>query len=377
MSGWEYFCYTLAIAYAALLLVYFFGWLFIPRSKVQKKYQALNSFSILIAARNEENQIEACLQAIVAQNYPPSFFEILVLNDHSSDKTAQKVEALMQQYPKHCVRLLNASEHGFSGKKNAIECGVQQAQFANIILSDADCTRGENWLPAIDAFMQERTCSFIYAPVFFSSSNLFERFQSLEFAGLVGIGGAAIHLKNPNMCSAANLLFKREAFVAVNGYADNVHLASGDDEFLLHKIFKKYPKEVFFLKSRDAVVYTTPNASVDQLAQQRRRWVSKSTKYENRYITAILMGAYFFNLSIFVNLILGFWWPGFAFLGVMQLLIKMLAEASLIGSILLFFNKLGMLLLVPLVQPFHIIYVIVIGVWANIKTYTWKERELK
>lgn len=377
MSAWEYICYAMAIAYAALILVYFVAWLLIPRSRPAKEYSPVNAYSILIAARNEEAQIEACLQAIIAQNYPPNLFEILVLNDHSTDKTGEKVAAIIKRFPSHAIYLVNATEFGFSGKKNAIELGVEKAKFPYIILSDADCTRGENWLKAIDAFVQERNCSFVYAPVFFSSSNLFERFQSLEFAGLVGIGGAAIHLQNPNMCSAANLIFKKEAFVAVNGYADNVHLASGDDEFLLHKIFKKYPKEVFFLKNRDAVVYTTPNASVDQLAQQRRRWVSKSTKYENRYITAILVGAYFFNLSIFVNLVLGFWYPALAVIGIGQLLIKMFAEASLIGSILLFFNKIGMLFLVPLVQPFHIVYVIVIGIWANIKTYTWKERELK
>jgi hypothetical protein len=55
----------------------------------------------------------------------------------------------------------------------------------------------------------------------------------------------------------------------------------------------------------------------------------------------------------------------------------MSAEALLIGSILLFFKRMRLLLLVPLVQPFHILYVMIIGVWANIQTYTWKERELK
>jgi hypothetical protein len=268
-------------------------------------------------------------------------------------------------------------DQGISGKKAAISFGIEQAKNEYMILTDADCVRGEDWLLAFDSFIQHKSVQLIYAPVFFTSNNLFEHFQSLEFAGLVGIGGSAIHLKNPNMCSAANLLFTKKAFVEVGGYQNNEHLASGDDEFLLHKIFKVYPNHVFFLKDKRAVVYTSPNASVDQLTQQRRRWVSKSTKYENRYITAILVAAYLFNLSIFVNVVLGIWLPQMLQIGLIQLLVKMSAEALLIGSILLFFKRMRLLLLVPLVQPFHILYVMIIGVWANIQTYTWKERELK
>jgi len=179
------------------------------------------------------------------------------------------------------------------------------------------------------------------------------------------------------MCSAANLIFAKDAFHQVGGYLNNEHIASGDDEFLLHKIFKKYPEEVFFLKDARAIVYTSPNGSMEQLTQQRRRWVSKSTKYEERYITAILVGAYFFNLSMLFNLLISIFYSGFWQIGLTQILIKMFAEGLILGSILHFFNKKRLLLLLPLVEPFHILYVIIIGIWANINTYTWKERELK
>jgi hypothetical protein len=178
------------------------------------------------------------------------------------------------------------------------------------------------------------------------------------------------------MCSAANLIFEKDAFLAVGGYKGNEHIASGDDEYLLHKIFKAYPHGISFLKDTRAIVKTSPNATVDELAQQRRRWVSKSTKYENRYITAILVGAYFYNISMPLNLILGFWNPSFWFILCIQFGLKMLAEGLMLGVVLKFFKETKLLLLLPLVQPFHIFYVIVIGIWANVQTYTWKEREL-
>lgn len=371
-------CLVLAIGYACLILIYFLGWLLIPEFKPARTmgYSGKRTFTILIPARNEALHIEACIASVLQQNFDPALFEIIVIDDHSTDRTAEIVKAVMEKSPLHKIALLQASQHGFSGKKEGIGLGVQRANHEVIVLTDADCTRGNNWLKTIAEFMDNNQAQMVYAPVFFTASNLFERFQSLEFAGLVGIGGAAIRLKNPNMCSAANLIFTREAFLQVGGYKDNKHIASGDDEFLLHKVFKQFPREVYFLKCRESIVYTSPNASVEQLTQQRRRWVSKSTKYENRYITAILAGAYFFNLSILANAVLGFWNAEFWYIALAQVLIKMFGEGMLLGFILRFFRRMDLLLLVPAVQPFHMIYVAVIGIWANINTYTWKDREL-
>jgi len=259
-------------------------------------------------------------------------------------------------------------------KKEGITLGVEWAKSPNIILTDADCIRGTEWLGAIDLFMQEKSVKMMYAPVFFSASNAFERIQSLEFSGLVGIGAAAIQLKNPNMCSAANLIFNKAAFLEVGGYSDNIHLASGDDEFLLHKIFKKYPNEVWFLKDKRAIVETSPNGSLQQLAQQRTRWVSKSTKYEERYITAILVGAYLFNFSILFNLIYGYWNPLYLKIGLVQTVLKMFVEGLFLFQITSFFSKRNLMWFLPIAEPLHILYVIIIGIWANVKPYTWKNR---
>jgi hypothetical protein len=211
----------------------------------------------------------------------------------------------------------------------------------------------------------------VYAPVEFKAGNLFEKIQSMEFAGLVGIGGAAIRLKNPNMCSAANLLFEKSIFDEVEGYTGYDGIASGDDEFLMHKIFKRYPDGVHFLRNEKAIVYTSANTSLQQLADQRRRWVSKSTKYENRYITAILIAAYLFNLSVIVNLFVN------TAFGLWQLLAKTLTEGLFLYSVLRFFKRQNYLLFLPLAELFHILYVLIIGIWANMGTYTWKGRNVK
>jgi hypothetical protein len=211
----------------------------------------------------------------------------------------------------------------------------------------------------------------VYAPVEFAAKNIFEKLQALEFAGLVGVGAAAMELKYPNMCSAANLIFEKKVFFEVNGYADNMHVISGDDEFLMHKIFKIYPNQVQFLHQKEAIVLTGANGTLSQLTEQRKRWVSKSTKYENRYITFILIMAYFYNISMVVNLFID-WHLAFH-----QIIFKTLIEGFFLVTILKLFGKTKLILLLPLAEIFHVLYVIIIGIWANFGTYNWKGRTHK
>lgn len=377
MSNWLIVCLLMSVAYAMLILIYYVAWLFIPKRKKNHRLEPKHGYTILVPARNEAANIEACLQSILLQQYPIALIELIVIDDNSTDQTATLVQGIVQDNPHFTIRLLQAEKLKISGKKACITAAIKEATFNYICLTDADCTRETYWLKAIDESVQTKPTQMVYAPVFFSSGNLFEQSQALEFMGLVGIGAAAIQLKNPNMCSAANLIFRKEAFLTIGGYAGNEDLASGDDEFLLHKMFKFYPNEVYFLKDDRAIVKTSPNGSLHELTQQRRRWVSKSTKYENRYITAILVGAYLYNFSIFWNFVAGFFiadlWPIF----MAQIVLKMFAEGMLIYAVLRFFKQAKLIGLLPIVEPFHIVYVLIIGIWANVQTFTWKERSLK
>lgn len=357
-----------------LILCYFYGWIKIKYFNIStNQVSDFNTFSILIPARNEAHVIQKCLEDIVKQNYPYHLVEVIVINDYSTDDTSKVIELFNKEHEGikvHLVHMHNDAEKR-KLKKAAISFGINQAKNKYIILTDADCERETEWLSTLNHFIANTKAKMVYAPVEFKAKNLFEKIQSMEFAGLVGIGAAAIQLKNPNMCSAANLLFEKKVFDEVEGYKGYDGIASGDDEFLMHKVFKLYPNDVRFLKNEKAIVRTSANTSVKELADQRRRWVSKSTKYENRYITAILVGAYFFNASIIINLFMNTKW------GLWQLLIKTIIEFLFLFMVLKFFKRTRYLLFLPVAEIFHILYVIIIGVWANMGTYNWKGRSVK
>jgi cellulose synthase/poly-beta-1,6-N-acetylglucosamine synthase-like glycosyltransferase len=347
----------------------------ILRTKRQNKLPispVLNSFSIVISARNEAGFINQCLQSIINQNYDANQFEIIVINDHSTDDTLGILSQFNIQHSTFNISIIDLADFDkIYNKKQAITKGIELAKFDYIILTDADCTRGNNWLKTINQFINISSAKMVYAPVEFAAKNIFEKLQALEFAGLVGVGAAAMELKYPNMCSAANLIFEKKVFFEVNGYADNMHVISGDDEFLMHKIFKKYPNQVQFLHQKEAIVLTGANGTLSQLTEQRKRWVSKSTKYENRYITFILIMAYFYNISMVVNLFID-WHLAFH-----QIVFKTLIEGIFLVTILKLFGKTKLILLLPLAEIFHVLYVIIIGIWANFGTYNWKGRTHK
>ncbi|MBP9689988.1 MAG: glycosyltransferase [Bacteroidia bacterium] len=362
----------LLLFYVLLIGIYWIGWRLIKPFK-NTTSNHLNKFSILIPARNEAEVITACIQSIINQNYNPNNYEIIIINDYSTDDTQMEVEGFIAKNKNYQIKLVNMVDDGKQRKlkKAAITAAIEQAINPYIVLTDADCTRKSNWLSTINNFIDANGSKLIYAPVEFKANNTFERMQSLEFAGLVGIGASAIQLKNPNMCSAANLIFEKDVFNEVGGYKGNDGIASGDDEFLLHKVFKRYPNKINFLKHIDAVVSTTANASIKQLTDQRKRWVSKSTKYENRYITAVMVGAYLFNFIVALLLIVNFK------MGLILLLIKAIVEGLFLFDVMRFFKRTTYLLLLPLAEPFHILYVLIIGIWGNIGTYNWKDRKLK
>ena len=95
------------------------------------------------------------------------------------------------------------------------------------------------------------------------------------------IGGFGI--KKPFMCNGANLCYSKEIFHELNGFEGNNHLASGDDIFLLEKMFKHFPKKTKYLKSDKALIITSAEPTLKKLFQQRIRWASKSTSYSNRF----------------------------------------------------------------------------------------------
>ena len=365
-------CILLLVPYTGLITYYWLSWRAIP-DYVQSDTLSQIKISVIIPARNEEENIGKLLQAMKEQTYSSDFFEVIVTDDHSTDKTAE----IVRQFSG--VKLLQVGEDNINSyKKKAIETGIAAATGELIVTTDADCLPPVNWLQTIASFYTEQKSVFIAAPVVFDcNSSILQVFQAMDFMVLQGITGAAVYKKKLSMCNGANLAYKRNAFYEVSGFSGIEHIASGDDMLLMHKIAKQYPDRVHYLKSKEAIVATRPMTTWKNFFNQRIRWASKASSYDDKRIFGVLLLVYLVNLSFLSLLVAGCWsyyyWVYFLGLWV----IKTIIELPFFVSLSRFFNKQWAIKFFFFFQPLHIIYTLIAGVLGQFGPYEWKGRKVK
>ena len=367
-----YITIGLLIIYSILILFYRAGWLEL-KSFSQTDHELSMKISVIIPARNEEKNIGKLLSSLGKQTYPPHLYEVIVVDDHSTDNTA----AVVNNYS-FVKRIRLEFDNINSYKKKAIETGIAAALGDLIVTTDADCIVPENWLKTIASFKEKTNAVFIAAPVVLEyGSNLLQTFQALDFLVLQGITAASVQKRFHNMCNGANLAYERKTFFEVNGFTGIDHVASGDDMLLMQKIAQRFPDKVSYLLSKDAIVTTLAAKAWKEFFSQRIRWASKATDYNDIKIFSTLFLVYFFNCSLLALFITGFWMP-FLWLGLIVILIlKTIIELLFIYPVAKFYNKRNLIKWFPFFQPLHIVYTAIAGWLGVFGSFEWKGRKVK
>jgi biofilm PGA synthesis N-glycosyltransferase PgaC len=378
----------MTLLYPALLIlssVYFLfldwcrlGWLRLKRHPLSTAEPG-TFVTIIIPARNEELEIEGCLIDLVQQHYPSRLLEIIIVNDNSNDNTAGVVSAFIRNHAeKVSIRLLNIDESvGNVHKKDAITLAVNAAQGKLIITTDADCRRDDEWLASMISYYEQHSPAMLCGPVAFNCNNtFFQKIQSLEFCGLVGISGGSIAMNKPLMCNGANLAFTKEIFQKINGYDSEKNIATGDDTQLMKKIADIDAGSIHFLKAKDAIVYTNAASSFKDLFNQRKRWASKIPVNMGAFTIAIAVIAWLLHLGLVITLLLSFAsiTPGYFFL--VPFAIKVCGEILLLSGATAFFHKRRQLWLLLPAEVFYLFYIVIIGIAAPFGGYVWRGRRI-
>lgn len=361
------------------------------------------SVTVIIPARNEEKNIGNVLHDLTLQIYPQQLIEVIIIDDSSEDNTYTIADEYAQKYTFINVLklqdIVTNEKHTTAYKKKAIAAAVQRAKGKLIITTDADCRLQQYWIQSIVSFYETEKCSLIAAPVgFYNEKTKFQHFQALDFCGMQAITAAMLQMEVFNMANGANLAYEKEVFLSVNGYQDIDHNASGDDMLLVYKVAQKYPEKVKYLKNKTAIVLTEPAQTLTAFLQQRFRWTSKSTAYQDKRMTLILAFVFLFVLSIWINTILfseallhtlffsnhtiiefiSFLPALLYFLMLLfQLSLKSVVDYFFLKSASTFFNRDDLMKTFLSSEILHIWYIPFVGILGNILSYNWKGRTLK
>lgn len=375
-----YISLGLACLYAILMLLYLWGWAQQREFTAEDNFLPSTPIAVIVPARNEEANIATCIDALLQQEYPEELLEVVVVDDHSTDNTADIVKSFSGKGVKYISLAEHINTHNgiVAYKKLALTTGIAASRGALIVTTDADCTAGKDWLKSIAAVYEQHQPVMVVAPVNFTDNgSVVEVFQSLDFMSMQGITAATLQLKLGNMCNGANLAFSRAAYGQVGGYKGIDHIASGDDYLLMTKLAKEYPGRIAYLKSGQAIVNTTPQPDWKSFYRQRVRWASKSGKYGDHKLTAVLMLVYLFNLSFLAMIIIACVSPGYWMHILVMLGIKTVFEIIYLLPVSAFFKKRKQLLVFPFLQPLHIAYIIIAGLLGFAGGYQWKDRSVK
>ena len=279
---------VLGALYYLLILAF---WVGLHRLKAGSSIEK-PSITVVIAARNESETIDACLSALAAQDYPADRMEVVVVDDRSSDDTVARACRWVGRLPS--LRVLSVAQaYHLCPKKNALEVGIRAGTGELILTTDADCRPPPGWIDATaSAFEPDVGMVLGHAPLV-PKSGVIQALLALQALVVSALGAGSAGVGFPLTCSGRNLGYRRSAFYQAGGFEEIGDVPGGDDVLLMRKIASKTAWKVRFNASPG--VPSSPHA--DRLLRRQLRYQSKSLHYG---VPALLMAlpVYIFHVAL-------------------------------------------------------------------------------
>lgn len=269
--------------------------------------------SVIVSARNEEKNITRCIESLKKLKYPKELFEIILVNDKSTDNTLDLMIEGTKNYD--CFKVINSRQTvsgNLKGKANAIDTAIEQSRGDIIVMTDADCIVPIEWIEEVIKYYDESTgmvCGF--TKIKFEES-LFSRLQCIDWIYLLTLASASSGLNMTMSCVGNNLSFKKKIYYEVGGY-ESINFSITEDMALMRKISAMKNYNIKFPVDKKCLVESLPCPDLAQVFSQKRRWfrggigintLGYLVAFELFTINLLLVfGLIFLNFKIFILLI--------------------------------------------------------------------------
>jgi poly-beta-1,6-N-acetyl-D-glucosamine synthase len=356
--------------YFGFLLICIAGWRKFLRQPKPQIVTIKEFISVVVAVRNEEASIFPLLTSLRFQDFTHRGFEVIFVDDHSTDHTHQLLSDWMIDNPHIHCSTISSTGHG---KKQALKDGIQKAKGEMILTTDADCVLPTDWISRMVMSFYHDTTMVIGLVKIQQDEHFFSKLQAIEFNSVMGSGIALYSQGFPVMCNGASLAFRKKGFEIVNGYEDNLHIASGDDEFLLRKLMTRFPGSIQSIHWPSVAVATKFQHSLKSFIHQRLRWAGKWKANDSSKTKALALFILIFQISSIIAF--GMLFTGKNLVGIGTLLgMKFLLEGYFLFKVSRTLRQgfsVSAFLILQLIYPF---YVLSIGILSQLVDYEWKGR---
>jgi len=350
--------------------------------RINKKTQSFKTLvSVVIAARNEEHTIVNVLTDLIKQTYPHDYYEVIVVDDQSTDNTAKIVSDLARDNP--FIRLLTSQEDEnglIKAKKNAIQQGIKASRGEIILSTDADCRVKSTWIETLVSYFTDD----VGMVVGFSQigrpgerQTFFEQLQAIDFLALLTAAQGSLNLNMPLAATGQNIAYRKCTFDEIGGFKEIGHRISGDDVLLLQLIHRNTKWNIRFAPHQDSFNYTYGEKSVLRFLSQRNRWASNGS-YQlklNKLFFLILLNTFMMNVLMLFSILFSLILPQQVPLILGSLLIKMMVEFAVILRGAAIYQRRDLIRYFPLWSLLEIPYIVLIGTTGNFGKFRWKGRK--
>jgi biofilm PGA synthesis N-glycosyltransferase PgaC len=296
--------------------------------------------SVIICARNEADNLEKYLPAVLSQQYPE--YEVIVVDDASTDETDMVLKRLMAQYPNLRTTAIRADKKFTHGKKLAVTIGIKAAKHDIMAFIDADCEpAGDQWLKGMVSGLQDKKQIVLGYGGYTSQKGLLNKYirydtliiamQYLSFA----ISGF------PYMGVGRNMVYRKSFFNKTAGFSRHIHLLSGDDDLFVNENANRQNTAVEF--SHGSHTRSAPSYTFEKWSWQKKRHLTTSPLYKAR--DKFLLGLELFSrLCFYVLLIVLLFTPGMQWLALGAFLLRLLVQFIVIKNTMIRLNENNLLL---------------------------------
>jgi glycosyltransferase involved in cell wall biosynthesis len=325
------------LVFALTLLIqagyYLFGFIRIALYKLQPHPVNYPPVSVVICARNEEENLKAFLPAVLNQEYPD--FEVIVVNDCSFDASQDLLEALAREHRNLIIREIKEVEGREHGKKFALTIGIKAAKHEILVLTDADCIpTSADWIThMINGYGEGKEMVLAYGKYAKKPGilNQFIRFDAF-FIGVQYLSRALAG--RAYMGVGRNMSYKKSLFFSVRGFASHMHIWSGDDDLFVNEVATS--KNVSVVIDKGAFTVSEPKLSWKSWFLQKKRHHSTARHYKEKnkfHLVMYPLTWYVFYLSMLTGIILQYnavlFLGGFILRSLLQIIILQLAANKL------------------------------------------------
>ena len=322
--------------------------------------------SVVIAAKNEEDNLSHLIDDLIKQEYPLNKFEIIIVNDRSSDSTSDILKKTSENYSFIKTIEIEKKSETMTPKKFAISQGIKMAKGEVIIATDADCRVGKFWIASMTYSLINKNGIIIgYSEIKENLKTFFEKYQKIDFLAILIANAGAAGWNQYWSGTGQNLAYYKKDFLKIKGFEPVKNDISGDDMYLVQSISKL--KNGFIHIDPNSYVKTKALTSIKEFINQRTRWSSnsKSTYHTTPFFLLFLITSFTQNFLILLSLL--FYQHLLSFF-----LIKFLFDTLVVYLGAKLFNRkfhFEVYLIWAILQP---IYIPIIGILGLRGKFSWK-----